>query len=496
MANRDYVMLEDKNGKEVLPVTDGNGVFVEGGTKKLENKLTEIDSKTTVLNEQLDKMTNNFITIEDFGGVADGVTDCTISLQNAINQAILEQKVLKLKGKLFIDKVTIDGKLSIISDKAEIITSSHNAIDDKTYKPIITINSNDVNISDLIINSTADSVSYLDYYNSVTSTAKCSNRLAFEVNGNNINISNVVLNNVYGIRDYRNSNCNYNNIVINGCEMGIFEYATNNNIFSDIKINMNDTGLNKYYHPYYFKSGTKNITINNTIVISGTNQIRDVFHFNDSDDTSILMENIIVNGAVINGNFLRLDQLRKIKNVVFNNVSCTIQEYIHINGVDVSDITFNSCDIKIQTPTGSVIQCEYDGLNMILNHCKITFITNPNVSLFESVGITLNNCTLKCVATTNKFTLFKPLSNNRELVMNGGKIIAPNGLALINGSLTDKVIINNVYFNVANQTAQYIAYVSATSNWYITNCVFNTIRSIFQDGVSTTSKNINNTVIS
>lgn len=33
MANRNYVMLEDKDGKEVLPVTDGNGVFVEGGTK-------------------------------------------------------------------------------------------------------------------------------------------------------------------------------------------------------------------------------------------------------------------------------------------------------------------------------------------------------------------------------------------------------------------------------------------------------------------------------
>ena len=40
MADREYVMLEDKNGKEVLPVTDGNGVFVEGGTKKLDKKLT------------------------------------------------------------------------------------------------------------------------------------------------------------------------------------------------------------------------------------------------------------------------------------------------------------------------------------------------------------------------------------------------------------------------------------------------------------------------
>lgn len=56
MANRNYIILEDKDGKEVLPVTDGNGVFVEGGTKKLENKLTEIDSKTTELNEQLDNI--------------------------------------------------------------------------------------------------------------------------------------------------------------------------------------------------------------------------------------------------------------------------------------------------------------------------------------------------------------------------------------------------------------------------------------------------------
>ena len=53
MTNREYVMLEDKNGKEVLPVTDGNGVFVEGGTKKLDKKLTEI-------NEQLDTKAKRF----------------------------------------------------------------------------------------------------------------------------------------------------------------------------------------------------------------------------------------------------------------------------------------------------------------------------------------------------------------------------------------------------------------------------------------------------
>ena len=66
MANRNYIILEDKDGKEVLPVTDGNGVFVEGGTKKLENKLTEIDSKTTELNEQLDTMNTDSINDEPY----------------------------------------------------------------------------------------------------------------------------------------------------------------------------------------------------------------------------------------------------------------------------------------------------------------------------------------------------------------------------------------------------------------------------------------------
>lgn len=54
MANRKYVMLEDKNGEEVLPVTDGNGVFVDDGTKKLDKKLTEINEQLEHKAKQID----------------------------------------------------------------------------------------------------------------------------------------------------------------------------------------------------------------------------------------------------------------------------------------------------------------------------------------------------------------------------------------------------------------------------------------------------------
>ena len=62
MADREYVILEDKNGKEVLPVTDGNGVFVEGGTKKLDKKLTEI-------NAQLDNITSDISIVDNKVGI-------------------------------------------------------------------------------------------------------------------------------------------------------------------------------------------------------------------------------------------------------------------------------------------------------------------------------------------------------------------------------------------------------------------------------------------
>ena len=50
MANRNYIILEDKDGKEVLPVTDGNGVFVEGGTKKLDEKFIAEATSAGLLN--------------------------------------------------------------------------------------------------------------------------------------------------------------------------------------------------------------------------------------------------------------------------------------------------------------------------------------------------------------------------------------------------------------------------------------------------------------
>lgn len=118
MANRNYIILEDKNGKEVLPVTDGNGVFVEGGTKKLENKLIEIDSKTTELNEQLDTNANNleYVKISNFG------TDFN-AFKNAINYCKTNNKNLNIDIDLTLNNVTqidIDFNIKIITNKSKI----------------------------------------------------------------------------------------------------------------------------------------------------------------------------------------------------------------------------------------------------------------------------------------------------------------------------------------------------------------------------------------
>lgn len=105
MTNREYVMLEDKNGKEVLPVTDGNGVFVEGGTKKLDKKLTEI-------NEQLDTIENevevNFEKLENNkSDIKTELLDTAISdarffkLTNNTSYPILQGGCLSDDGKYY-----------------------------------------------------------------------------------------------------------------------------------------------------------------------------------------------------------------------------------------------------------------------------------------------------------------------------------------------------------------------------------------------------------
>lgn len=118
MANRNYIILEDKDGKEVLPVTDGNGVFVEGGTKKLENKLIEIDSKTTELNEQLDTIAlskTNWINVVENGVDNSGLKDVTIKLQDLID--LYEGYVIYLpKGTYLISQIKLPKGTTLLGD--------------------------------------------------------------------------------------------------------------------------------------------------------------------------------------------------------------------------------------------------------------------------------------------------------------------------------------------------------------------------------------------
>lgn len=55
---RSYIILEDKDGNEVLPVTDWKGVFVEGGETSLDVKIAKID-------KQLDTKINKYNTLDE-----------------------------------------------------------------------------------------------------------------------------------------------------------------------------------------------------------------------------------------------------------------------------------------------------------------------------------------------------------------------------------------------------------------------------------------------
>lgn len=123
MANRNYIILEDKDGKEVLPVTDGNGVFVEGGTKKLESKLTEIDSKTTELSEQLDNKAKQSDLIVERKRI-DNLT--TLPEGSTMGDAELMDGRIGLGGKIFNNiGDAIRSQFGYINEKSNDLTFNY-----------------------------------------------------------------------------------------------------------------------------------------------------------------------------------------------------------------------------------------------------------------------------------------------------------------------------------------------------------------------------------
>lgn len=55
---RNYALLSDKNGIELLPITTSDGVFCENGTKKLTNKLDELNQSIEDIKAESQKVDN------------------------------------------------------------------------------------------------------------------------------------------------------------------------------------------------------------------------------------------------------------------------------------------------------------------------------------------------------------------------------------------------------------------------------------------------------
>ena len=53
---RDYIVLQNDNGDEFLPITTGDGVFVDDGKKRLTNKLKEMSQVITQLQDKITQL--------------------------------------------------------------------------------------------------------------------------------------------------------------------------------------------------------------------------------------------------------------------------------------------------------------------------------------------------------------------------------------------------------------------------------------------------------
>ena len=119
---KNYVVLQTGENQDLFPVTTSDGVFVDNGTKKLTNKLEEINQTITNIQEEIsntEAMGSEEITIiaSDFDFV-DGMYQKEIKhTLNSENLHITAKKIETKEGYLVGWRIIDKTKVLIISDE-------------------------------------------------------------------------------------------------------------------------------------------------------------------------------------------------------------------------------------------------------------------------------------------------------------------------------------------------------------------------------------------
>lgn len=139
---------------------------------------------------------------------------------------------------------------------------------------------------------------------------------------------------------------------IDNCENGIYVGKCVGVVIKDTYLRLNNTTLREYYHPFYIKDSCDEILINNCVVdgYEGADT-EDVFHFFDSVLSAQDSGSIAVTNCSVSGEFRKIFNLRKFRDVSVQNISVTNKQ---------SESYYPFTDIKENVGAFSLVNSKID----------------------------------------------------------------------------------------------------------------------------------------
>lgn len=401
----------DENGNIVSFWSTDDNVLCENG-KTLRENLDGVNSQfKDVANKKI------YITPEDFGAKGDGITDDTVALQNAINEAQSQNIPIRSKYKTYLisasiiitNKIDLDFSNSILTSNTNINNIIDVASGQNHYSQIknLTIDCNNIeNLNGFNISHAEKlEINHLIVKNCTKSCYKIDS--GYEVFMSNSHLNGVGESSI-GL-NINTSDCNYTDIILIDCFTGIFSNNTNNyytRIHGWIKENtlLNSTFINInngniFIKDCYSDTYYKTMYVNNpaNIVINGLNvyyfdsdkvnneyKINNpyVFYFNETTCNSSNSEFITLNNSIIKGsdnfnlNLSNLDELRC--KGFYNNIyaKCKNIKFYKKGNLSIDDISnIKALDEKIINMDNKI------KINIVLQITLDNIIHDQNITL-------------------------------------------------------------------------------------------------------------------